>query len=56
MITNDDLLKEVSQKELRELSDFDGTGEINQNIIDDVLADRLAFIGSYINPKIQLRF
>ena len=52
MITNDDLLKEVSQKELRELSDFDGTGEINQNIIDDVLADRLAFIGSYIKiPK-----
>ena len=52
MISNNDLLKEVSLKELTELSDFDGTGEINQNIIYDVLADRLAFIGSYIKiPK-----
>lgn len=52
MIINDDLLKEVSKKELQELSDFDGTNEINQDIINDVIADRLALIGSYIKiPK-----
>ncbi|MBR8463652.1 DUF1320 family protein [Campylobacter sp. faydin G-24] len=52
MITNDDLLKEVSLKELTELSDFDGIKEINQAIIDDALSDRIAFIGSYIKiPK-----
>ena len=48
MITNDDLLEEVSHKELLELSDFEGSGSINQSIIDDSLNDALAFIASFI--------
>lgn len=48
MINNNDLLKEVSIKELKELSDFEGTGELNQEIIDDSLNDALALIGSFI--------
>lgn len=59
MITNNDLLKEVSLKELTELSDFNGIKEINQDIIDDVLSDCLAFISSYIkipkNPTLLLK-
>ncbi|WP_258058373.1 phage protein Gp36 family protein [Campylobacter hyointestinalis] len=52
MITNDDLLKEVSLKELTELSDFEGIKEINQDIIDDALSECIAFISSYIKiPK-----
>ncbi|MGG7074549.1 phage protein Gp36 family protein [Campylobacter sp. 9BO] len=49
MINNDDLLKEVSFKELTELSDFEGSGAINQGVIDDSLADVLAFIGSFVS-------
>ena len=48
MITNDDLLEEVSHKELLELSDFEGSGSINQSVIDDSLNDALAFIASFI--------
>lgn len=47
MITNDDLLKELSQTELIELSDLHGTFEINQDVIDDALGDAMAFIGSF---------
>ncbi|MDO5649986.1 MAG: DUF1320 family protein, partial [Gallicola sp.] len=48
MITNDDLLKELSQKELIELSDLKGIFEINQDVVDDARADALSFITSFI--------
>lgn len=48
MITNEDLLKEISQRELIELSDINGSGELNQNIIDDCIDDALSFISSFI--------
>lgn len=48
MINNDDLLKEVSLKELTELSDFQGSKAINQEIIDDSISDALSYIGSFI--------
>lgn len=47
MINNDDLLKELSKKELIELSDLKGSFEINQDVIDDAQGDALAFIGSF---------
>lgn len=48
MINNDDLLKEVSLKELTELSDFEGSKSINQAVIDDSKNDALAYIGSFV--------
>jgi len=48
MITNEDLLKEISQRELTELSDLNGTGELNQEIIDDAINDAISFIESFI--------
>ena len=35
VLTNEDLLKEVSTRELQELSDFEGSGAVNQSVIDD---------------------
>lgn len=58
-ITNDDLLKEVSARELLELSDFEGSGAINQGVIDDSVNDALAYISSFIklpqNPTSLLK-
>jgi phage gp36-like protein len=48
MITNEDLLKEISQRELTELSDVNGSGELDQNIIDDCISDAISFISSFI--------
>lgn len=48
MIYNEDLLKEISTKELTELSDINGTGSINQDVIDDALNDAISFIESFI--------
>ena len=48
MINNDDLLKEISNKELLELSDFEGSGQINQDVIDDSQSDALSYIASFI--------
>ncbi|AQW85475.1 putative protein (DUF1320 domain) [Campylobacter pinnipediorum subsp. caledonicus] len=48
MINNDDLLKELSLKELIELSDFEGAEDINQDIIDDSINDALSYISSFI--------
>ncbi len=48
MITNEDLLKEISSKELTELSDLNGTGELNQDVINDSIADAISFINSFI--------
>lgn len=59
MITNEDLLKEVSQKELLQLSDVNATGEIDQSVIDDCKQDSISFISSFItipnNPSPLLR-
>ena len=52
MITNEDLLKEISQKELIELSDLNGTGELNQEVINDAINDAVSFIESFFKfPK-----
>lgn len=50
MIYNEDLLKEINEQELTQLSDINGTGEINQSIIDDALNDAISFIESFIIP------
>lgn len=48
MITNEDLLKEISEQQLQQLSDINGTGSINQDVIDDALNDAISFIESFI--------
>ncbi|WP_336610771.1 phage protein Gp36 family protein [Campylobacter sp. 7477a] len=53
MISNDDLLKEVSLKELTELSDFEGSKSINQAVIDDSKNDALAYIGSFVKIPVN---
>ena len=48
VLTNEDLLKEISTRELQELSDFEGSGAVNQSVIDDSVNDALAYISSFI--------
>jgi len=48
MITNEDLLKEISEIELTQLSDINATGELNQSVIDDALNDAISFVESFI--------
>jgi phage gp36-like protein len=48
VIDNKDLLKEISEQQLQELSDINGTGEIDQTVIDDALNDAISFIESFI--------
>lgn len=48
MITNKDLLKEISEQQLLELSDLNGTGVLDQDVIDDALNDAISFIESFI--------
>jgi len=48
VINNQDLLKEISEQQLLELSDINATGEINQDVIDDALNDSISFIESFI--------
>lgn len=48
MIDNDDLLKEISQTQLNELSDIHGKGSLDQDIIDDAINDAISFIESFI--------
>lgn len=43
MITNEDLLKEISEQQLKELSDLNADGNLNQNVIDDALNDSISF-------------
>lgn len=47
MIINEDLLKEIGQRELAELSDLNGTGELDQSVIDDAKRDAISFIESF---------
>ncbi len=48
MIKNEDLLKEISNDELIQLSDLNATNEINQEGIDDAINDAISFIESFI--------
>ncbi len=48
MITNEDLLKEISERELTQLSDINATGATDQSVIDDALNDAISFIESFI--------
>lgn len=48
MITNEDLLKELSTEELKQLSDLNAENILNQNVIDDALNDAISFIESFI--------
>lgn len=48
MINNEDLLKEISDTQLLELSDINGTRDINQEVINDALNDAISFIESFI--------
>lgn len=48
MITNIDLLKEMSEQQLAELSDINGTGSLDQDVIDDAVNDAISFIESFI--------
>ncbi len=49
MITKKDLLKEISQKELLQLTDLNATGSLNQDVLNDAIADASSFISSFIN-------
>ena len=55
VLTNEGLLKEVSTRELQELSDFEGSGAVNQGVIDDSVNDALAYISSFIKLRKTLR-
>ena len=46
-ITNDDLIKEIGEEQLLELSDLDGAYTLNQSVVDDAIADSIAFISSF---------
>lgn len=48
MITILDLEKELSAKELLELSDINGTGTIDADIVKQAIADAISFISSFI--------
>lgn len=59
MITNEDLLKDISLLELTQLSDINATGALDQNIIDDAINDSISFVESFIilptNPTALLK-
>lgn len=59
MINNDDLLKDISNQQLRELSDINATGDLNQDVVDDAINDAISFIESFIilpeNPTSLLK-
>jgi phage gp36-like protein len=48
MITNDDLLKEVSFESLTQLSDLNATGFLDQGVIDDAIDDSISLLEFYI--------
>lgn len=48
MITNENLLKDISDRELTQLSDLNATGSLDQDIIDDAINDAISFIESFI--------
>ncbi len=48
MITKENLLKEVSEDELLELSDLDSTGEMDDARIDHAIEEATTYISSFI--------
>ena len=48
MITNEDLLKEISEDELIQLSDLNANLILNQDVVDDAINDAISFIESFI--------
>ncbi len=48
MITNKDLLKEISEDELLQLSHLNADGILNQDVVDDALNDSISFCESFI--------
>jgi len=48
MITKEDLLKEISLTELTELTDLNGDGELNEDVLNDSINDAISFISSFI--------
>lgn len=48
VITNEDLLKEISEQRIKRLSDLNANGILNQNVIDDALNDSISFCESFI--------
>lgn len=59
MITIEDLEKELSSKELTQLSDLNATGEIDTAIVNEAISDAIAFISSFLviplNPTPYLK-
>lgn len=47
MITREDLLKEISQRELKELSDLNNTQSEDEGIVNAAIESAEAFIGSF---------
>ena len=48
MITKEDLLKEISQKELLELTDLNAKGSLDEEVLSDAISDAISFISSFI--------
>ncbi|WP_419782352.1 phage protein Gp36 family protein [Malaciobacter marinus] len=48
MITQEDLLKEMSLEQLTELSDLNATGVLDEDVIEDCINDAISFIESFI--------
>jgi len=48
-ITTTDLHKDLSEIELIQLSDINGTGELNIDVLNDAISDALAFIESFFS-------
>lgn len=59
MITIADIEKELSETELRQLSDLNGSGIIDTVIVQDAIDDAIAFVSSFItvptNPTPYLK-
>ena len=47
IIINDDLIAELGEEQLLELSDLDGAYTLNQAVIDDAITDSISFISSF---------
>ena len=48
MITQNDILKEISQRELLELTDLEGTDVLNQAVLDDAIEDMKGLVESFV--------
>jgi len=47
MITQEDLLKEISLTELTQLTDINAKGMLDEEVLQDAINDALSFIGSF---------